>query len=578
MGKSLRKELTAGFSRNLLISGEVLQEMSSREPDSLALLIEALKSNSLAIVGGELSEVPLPMLSPETIDFHLQRAVEIYQQILQQRPMIFGRRRFGLTPVLPQILAKNGFTAALHFTLDDGQFPIDNQSRIQWEGFDGTAIEALGRLPLDANGADSFFRLSNILGTALDLDSAATLLFAHWPGHVSFWYDDLKRIASYSRVLGAFYTLDVYFQQTSMAGRRVQFNADQYRSPYLAQDVAAGQADPLSRWVRYYRRRAICESAQTLYTLAILALKTPAPETACGFATKHQELLEALDDSLNINAPADPQLNLRLQQNIDAAGQLFSQSLGTKPRLVNGADSSRPGYLLLNPCSFSQRVGANLLELGTPPTVKEPIQAAVEKEVVVDLPGMGFAWIGPGEGTVPIFVSTKMGLSPLCSSLGKKAWLFGKKQPAMPPLAEENILRNEFFEVFFDPPTGAIRAIRDYRSRHPRLAQQIALRMPHAGEQDPTSELHYSIMSAEEIRITSPGPLCGEIVSRGKIMDRQGRCLAGFQQTARAGAGAAYWNWKSNSTLSNSPAPIPGTRTMPADSPGAMSPASYIAA
>ena len=101
-------------------------------------------------------------------------------------------------------------------------------------------------------------------------------------------------------------------------------------------------------------------------------------------------------------------------------------------------------------------------------------------------------------------------------------------------MAEENVIRNEFFEAVIDPRTGAIRAVLDYRSRHPRLAQQIALRTPQAGEPDPASDAHYSIMSADEIRITSPGPVMGEITSSGKISDRQGRRLAGFKQTARA--------------------------------------------
>ena len=38
-------------------------------------------------------------------------------------------------------------------------FPRRNQSRIQWEGIDGTSIEALGSLPIDAGRAESFLRM-----------------------------------------------------------------------------------------------------------------------------------------------------------------------------------------------------------------------------------------------------------------------------------------------------------------------------------------------------------------------------------------------------------------------------------
>ncbi len=168
-----------------------------------------------------------------------------------------------LPQTLPQILAKTGFTAAVHFTLDDGQFPTGNQSCIQWEGLDGTSLDALAKIPLDANRADSFFRLPEKLGSGMEMDHPPTVVFAHWPGRVCPWYGDLARISSYSRVLGTFCTLDDYFQQAAQSGQKVKYNTDQYRSPYLAQDVAANRADPISLWVRYYRRRAIWESIET---------------------------------------------------------------------------------------------------------------------------------------------------------------------------------------------------------------------------------------------------------------------------------------------------------------------------
>jgi alpha-mannosidase len=533
LGESLLKDLTSGLPRNLLISAEVLQDMATREPASLEALKKVLADNSVSIVGGEFAEVPLPLLHPDAVEFHLRRGLKVYKHILDRRPVVFGRRRFGLTPALPQILAKTGFTAAVHFTLDDGQFPTGNQSSMQWEGFDGTSLDALAKIPLDADRADSFFRLPEYLGNALELDQPATVVFAHWPGRVCHWYDDLARIFSYSRVLGAFCTLDDYFQQAKPALRRVKYNADQYRSPYIAQDVVANRADSISRWVGYYRRRSLWESAQTLYTLAALTLKKETAcdfehkiGTACGFAMDFQKIPAIVEDSLNPNAPPNPELDQLLQQTLDSALQRFSESLAGIPEKPL-ADSQYTGYLLANPCSFSQRLGVDLTELDAPPDVADPVLAAEEDKAVVDLPGMGFAWIGPGAEKQP---SPETGW--------KKARLFGKKHKTAPPLAEENTLHNEFFEAIIDPHTGAIRAISDYRGRHPRLAQQIALRMSHAGEQDPASDVNYSIMSADEIRITSPGPVFGEIVSSGKITDRNGCRLAGFKQTARAWSGS----------------------------------------
>ena len=41
----------------------------------------------------------------------------------------------------------------------------------------------------------------------MSLDRTATVVFAHWPGRASCWYDDLRRIAAYGSVLGKFSTM-----------------------------------------------------------------------------------------------------------------------------------------------------------------------------------------------------------------------------------------------------------------------------------------------------------------------------------------------------------------------------------
>ena len=60
----------------------------------------------------------------------------------------------------------------------------------------------------------------------------------------SRWYDDLRRIAAYGSVLGTFSTITDYFEQTGMAGQHAHYQPDEYRSPYLRQDVAAGRPRP----------------------------------------------------------------------------------------------------------------------------------------------------------------------------------------------------------------------------------------------------------------------------------------------------------------------------------------------
>jgi len=484
---------------NLLVSGEVINRMAKDEPGTLKALQKALEDGKVELIGGEYGEVPLPLLGPEAVNLNLARGLAAYEEHLGHRPMVFGRRRFGLTPVLPQILHRRGFTAAFHCTLDDGRFPVGTQARVQWEGFDSTTIDSLCCVPIDAGRASSFLQLAEKLGDAMNLDQTPTVIFAHWPGGSNRWYDDLRRIAAYSSVLGTFSTISAYFEQTSFAGHQERNNPDDYRSPYLVQDVAAGRRDPISRWVRYFARRAKLDAYQTLHTMETCVASGEKQNRDEGGEKREErekgeceQIAIAVEDARDGVEPDDTALDARIESIVGKPLAGFADSI------AGDSDSTQRGILAVNPCSFRQRLRN------------------------FEVPAMGFAWIGGDSSAAPTVAKEK-----------KRRLLPRKKEP---PLAEPNVLRNEFFEIRFDPQTGAIRSISDYRNRDPRLAQQIALRLPHGGK--PGDETNYSIMAADRIDVTSAGPVLGEIVCHGKLIDRDGRRLAGFKQTTRAWRGS----------------------------------------
>jgi alpha-mannosidase len=583
---------------NLLISGRVLEEMARREPDSLALLRRAVEAGAAAVVGGEFHELELPLLPLEAIRYQLEKGLATYQQRLGCRPLVFGRRRFGMTPVLPQIVQRLGFTGVLHATLDDGRFPADPPSRVRWEGIDGTAVEALLRVPLDISRPDAFLRLATNLTSTMSGDYAATAIFAHWPGHGSPWYSDIQRIARHTTILGTFVTLSDYFERGGYLGQQRQHKADEYRSPYLRQAVEppadGARRDPISRWVRYFSRRAAAEAIQTLSTLEQLVsppgtdrrmvageapTTTPcvvpdpglrvgpavmAGDSVCGFAGMMSPLLAQVDDSLAAGSPDDPALDDRLRRELQQATAGFSRSV-SRP-----AEAQPSGVLVANPWSFPQRLCLELPELAAVPEAAEPVRWAAEsagrKAVVVEVPSLGFAWIGPenpppaGSGTPGPLVRRG---SPDPAAAGSRRWgLFRRRVAEPPPMAQlvaqlpaggsargasagkagaavtgpgAALLRNELLEVHVDPHTGAIRGVFDHKSRGPRLAQQLALRLPGAsGDADDA----YSIMAADDLAVTSPGPVLGEVVVRGRLLDRQGRRVAGFRQTTRIWRGS----------------------------------------
>lgn len=141
--------------------------------------------------------------------------------------------------------------------------------------------------------------------------------------------------------------------------------------------------------------------------------------------------------------------------------------------------------------------------------------------------------------------------------------MFQKAAKPEPPLAEPYILRNEYFEATIDPATGAIRSINDYITRGNRIAQQLAFRCPRqdGSRQAWEEEGHdqdYSVMAADEISVDA-GPLVGRIASRGRLLDRDGRPLAGFRQTMTARRGSRILELEMELDPQRQPDPDPWT-------------------
>lgn len=517
LGAPLRSQLALPNTCNLLLSGELLQQMAEREPGTLEALQAALQAGRVGLVGGEYGERNLSLLSCETLLNQLQHGLAHYQTVLGCRPKVYGRRRFGLTPFLPQILTKLGFDAALHASLEDGVVPEGSQVKVRWEGSDGTTITALARLPLDAAKPQTFLNLGVKLGESMDMDHIATVCLAHWPGTPSPWYEDLRRIASYCSALGKFMAMDEYFRTTDYPVHQDRFGYDQYRSPHLKQAVAKSQPDPISAVVRYWRGRCEAEAAQTLVTLASLVSGKDAGAERLGTeaaACRPDQLLGAIDV---YEDGGTAQTDAAVERTLPQAMQSFAASL---PR----AAATAAGCLVANPHSFVRRVGIEVDALTALPEVARPVYSAsasqAAAQVVVDVPPLGFAWIAASPAA-------------------------GRAKKAAATLADECLLRNEFFEVKIDPASGGLRAIHEYDARRNRLSQQLVFRSDDGGGPAHSDEIGEGVpsnvvssMIADAVETVVSTETLGEIVARGRLVDGQGRKLAGFRQAYRLWRGS----------------------------------------
>ena len=501
IGSALQKELVRDTPVNLLMSAGTLSQIAEREPETLALLQKAVSAKTASVVGGEHTERDLPVLTCEAVLQEVTRGLTEYERHLSVRPYVFGRRRFGLTPVLPQIISKLGFDGALHATLDDGRFPESTQSKTRWEGIDGTNIDALAKSPLDATLPETFLNYSVRLGESMDMDHVATVCLAHWPGQTAVWFDDLRRIARYVPVLGKFVTIAGYFEDSSSPGQLDRFEPDQYHSPYLEQAVADGAPDPISAVARECQQathQAAVESFEALVDLL------------SGYPTGVAE------NQTVQPPPADAGLNQPVESEDGQQTSFVGRSMTALSRcLGNSVDSPGSAYLVLNPFSFARRIGFQAPKLDTRPLVRQPVYATGDDEevsVVVDVPPMGYAWVKSGPP-------------------GHRTKREGKR------IAEDNILRNEYMEVHINESSGGIKSIYDFRTRNNRISQQLAFRMAGAdgrgvrGRQRDDLNADYSVMQVDEIRVTHNNAAWGRIESHGRLLDHRGQVLARYEQS-----------------------------------------------
>ena len=420
IGQSLRAELDcadADVPLNLLLSGNILEQMAVREPATLEALRQALQDGTASIAGGERDELELPLLPIEAVRDQIIAGLSLYEEHLAARPTVFARRRFGMTPMLPQILDNLGFTGVVHATLDDGRFPTAGASRQRWEGLDDTTIEALLRVPIDAAQAEGFVRLPHAISGAADMDNQPTAVFAHWPGRTSCWYEDVQRTRRYSSVLGTFRSLPDFFERTGMSGHQTAFKPDDYRSPYLAQALAAGEPDPISRWQRYYAERAASDAADALAALATIAGGKPALpaddplQTAAAFA-------EAVGGQGARSTARAPSRSDGRRKSLD------------EDRLKPGLRAPLAGIMVINPLSFSRRVHIDVSGLSALPDVAGAVLQAGDsrgrKSAIVEVPPLGFAVVAAGSGQTAA-APPRRGFS-----------FFRKSHPASPPLAERD--------------------------------------------------------------------------------------------------------------------------------------------
>ncbi len=510
--ENLEKRLQDDIPFNLIVSGEELAAIKKEHPEMILQIKEAWSQGTVDVCGGEFKEGASAGLPVESVLWQFKKGQQFFKQEFDHVPTTWSRRRFGLSSLMPQLLKKFGYNFALHILFDDGIYPDEEESKIQWEGCDGTVIDAISRIPLAADSPSSFLRLPARISESMEEDQCAALMLAHWPQTKTVFLDDLHRMHRYSAVLGRFVTFDEYHDHDEGPGRLVSHNATEYLSPYLLHSVAKREADPVSQFSKHLNRRSQFDAA-LWYAATAEILK--GKNLSENFLIEEEAIIEAA-------APDGD------EKAIEAADKLLpeitTKSAKQLADIIMHKGGMQRGLLLLNSLSFPRRVAVELPQLSAPPAIDGAVIATQfddqHKLALIDLPASGYVWI------------------PLDSSSQSSQSSTPQKSV---PLADENLLRNDFFEVLINESTGSISKLKEYGRSPNRISQQIAFRFPQKRsqhEEDSANQTYYSVMCCRESKILSTGPVVGEIETTGEIIDpAENKVLSTFRQITRVWRG-----------------------------------------
>ena len=276
LGPRLAAELAAPTPLTIVATGRLIERLAGTDPPLLARLREAIEAGRVAAAGGRDDDAPLDALTPESILDSFLRGRRTWQECLGTAPQCFARVGGGTSPLLPQILSQLGYAGTVWNLFDGTPLPDPGSSRIRWEG-GGGSVEAVAKPPLDARSATTILRLPDRLGDAMDHDHTAVLTFAHHAGTASIWFEDLRRIATWTGAFGRFVLPEEFFRRTAGAGSAVSLEPDSYPPSLPPPGASTPDAvDPVAARTELGRQ----EARQVLAARAALAALWPRPDAA----------------------------------------------------------------------------------------------------------------------------------------------------------------------------------------------------------------------------------------------------------------------------------------------------------
>lgn len=523
LGKSLQKQLSDQVPTNLIASASMLRKLKEKSPENFDRAAQRLREGSLAIAGGLDHETPWPLASRELAVRALANAPQAYRSLNIEPPSVFARMSFGMTADSASLLSRFGFRGAILMPFTGGSYPTSNQTKISWESQDGGRIPALAGPPLDAANASSFLAFGWSLGEALDRQHVPTMVFAHWPGKRSEYFDLLRIVTERTPALGRFVLIDQYFTDTSSPYHHERLEAGQFSFNWLAETDYPGEVIQASKWAQVLQNQltSLKNLLNLIHQLQNLRSSAPWPKDENGdpvqplysptpldeWAADVQTLQNEIDQMILQPEQAKVDQFDRCKETMERISRRCEHALlpllAGKKAVAAGADATEPscGKLLVNPRSNAIRMmvktsADKVFAEGESWNFASGISKS-DRRTCIDLPSMGFV-VAPYSAST----STKADKLMLADSSG--------------------ILRNEFVESQIDAQRGHLRSLHIPAKRGNRLSTMIAYRTKSG------SKYEHSEMVARHLSIVENSNMLGSIRVDGN-MQWQGKSIGDFR-------------------------------------------------
>ncbi|MBX3401518.1 MAG: hypothetical protein KF873_22520 [Gemmataceae bacterium] len=512
--------IAAKSPATVIVDAATLRRLNDEQPDRFAELKAGLPTDlpaAFEICVSAEREREDALLPIESQLWNLRAGRAAARKLLGIEPSVFARRTSVFQPQLPSWLSLAGYRHGIATSLDGATVPTRYSAVVGWPGPDGKSIDVFTRDPLPAHDPQTFFNLAYHLHQAITHDSTPTLTLLHKrePGE---GYSDLLALSELASVIGEPATMSRYFSETHAGDYTGVASADEFFADYLDDRVTnRHRPDAVGGFAKHARLRRRVDAALTL-----AALHRSLNPVTPGELDRLVQLQE-LEREIETRGP-DPGtegLPDQASEKLVALEAAIAQPLAE--RLQVRAVENRPGHMVLNSCGFTRRVLVELPNQPGPIPVEGPVKSCEYADgtlrAVVEVPGLGFAWLPRGSASTPLF-KTKI------------------------KTAELTTVRNEFFEAELDPATGGLRAFRDMKTRINRLGQYLVY--------NPGSKV-----VATSVQVTNAGPALGEVTAIGRIENEHGETLAEFRQRIRAWIGRPALELSIEITPKHQPAGYP---------------------